>query len=342
MKIVQWNISKKNQPPTGAKRYEDELFYNIKEICPLTEVQRIQRSDNILLGNTIFSWLFRYIRNNADVVHATFQTIAPVACFRKPKHFIITILDLTPILYPETNTDLSKKIQWLLTPKALNLADCIITISEFTKNEVIRLCNLDENKIKVIYLGIDHSRFFPLDHAACKLKFDLKKDEQYILVVASNLPHKRMDITKKIFEQVKKKCPNTKLLKVGYGYALEGEGIINLGWIKEEDMPFLYNAADIFLHTAEYEGFGLPVLEAMACGVPVVVSKSASLPEIVGDCGEMIDLSNPDYLDNFSKTILRILKDGSSKDGHERSKLFTWEKTAQETCQLYKDVSNKM
>jgi glycosyltransferase involved in cell wall biosynthesis len=101
-------------------------------------------------------------------------------------------------------------------------------------------------------------------------------------------------------------------------------------------MPSLYNAADVFLHTAEYEGFGLPVLEAMACGVPVVVSNCASLPEIVGDCGELIDLSKPDCIVNFSTSIIRILRDGSTKDGLERSKLFTWERTAEETDSVYK------
>jgi glycosyltransferase involved in cell wall biosynthesis len=170
------------------------------------------------------------------------------------------------------------------------------------------------------------------------MKFGLKNDEKYILVVASNLPHKRMDITKKVFEHVKTECPDVKLLKVGYGDMLQGEGVINLGWVSEDDMPSLYNAADIFLHTAEYEGFGLPVLEAMACGVPVVVSKSASLPEIVGNCGELVDPSTPDSLKNFSTAVVKILREGSTKDGIERSKLFTWEKTAKETYNLYKEV----
>mgnify|MGYP003501262528 FL=1 len=76
----------------------------------------------------------------------------------------------------------------------------------------------------------------------------------------------------------------------------------------------------------------------MACGVPVVVSKCASLPEIVGDCGELIDLSVSDYLENFVNAIVRTLKEGSTKDGLERVKLFTWEKTARETYRLYKEV----
>ncbi|HNJ80333.1 MAG TPA: glycosyltransferase family 1 protein [Methanoregulaceae archaeon] len=338
MKVIHWNISKKNQPLSGVKRYEDELYQKFHDLYPSDDLKRVQRSDNLIFGSTFLSWIYRYTQNDADIVHATFQTIAPVAYYRRPKKFIITVLDLTPIIYPETQTDISTKIQWKLTPRALKFPDHIITISEFTKNELIRLWDFEEKNIDVVYLGVDHSRYFPMDKVSCKGKFGLNPDEKYILVVASNLRHKRMDITKNVFDQVKQEFPDIKLLKVGYGDTLQGKGIINLGWVKEEDMPFLYNAADIFLHTAEYEGFGLPVLEAMACGVPVVVSKCASLPEIVGDCGELIDLSVSDYLENFVNAIVRTLKEGSTKDGLERVKLFTWEKTARETYRLYKEV----
>jgi glycosyltransferase involved in cell wall biosynthesis len=342
MKVLYWNISKKNQHLSGVKRYEEELFNNIRKIDPLLDIQRIQRLENRVYGNTFLSWLYRYSLKDADIVHATFQTLAPVAYIRKPKKFIVTVLDLTPIVYPETQTDISTKIQWMLTPRALERTDKIITISEFTKKELIRLLGFNDERIKAIHLGVDHSRYYPMNRERSRIKFGLKPDEKYILVVASNLPHKRMDITKKVFDHVKKDFPNVKLLKVGYGDLLQGEGIINLGWVKEEDMPSLYNAADVFLHTAEYEGFGLPVLEAMACGVPVVVSNSASLPEIVGNCGELVDLSTPDYVMNFSSAILSIITEGSmTDDGIERSKLFTWERTAEETYRVYKNVRDR-
>jgi glycosyltransferase involved in cell wall biosynthesis len=341
MRVLHWNISKKNQPISGVKRYEDELFNTIHKIFPSDGIQRIQRSDNIILGSTFLSWFYRYTIKDSDIVHATFQTIAPVAFFRKPKKFIVTVLDITPIVYPETQTDISTKIQWLLAPRAFKLTDQIITISAFTKKELIRLWGFEENKIKVIYLGVDHSRYHPMNRARCKIKFGLTTQEKYILVVASNLPHKRMDITKEVFDRVKKECPGIKLLKVGYGDVLQGDGIINMGWVKEEDMPSLYNAADIFLHTAEYEGFGLPVLEAMACGVPVVASNSASLPEIVGNYGELVNLSTPEYIVNFSTAILKTLREGGTEVGLERSKLFTWERTARETYGLYKEVYEK-
>ncbi len=338
MKVLYWNISKKNQPISGVKRYEEELFLKMRDIDPKSRIQRIQRLDNELLGNVPLSWLYRYPVGDADIVHATYQTLAPRAYLHRPKKFVLSVLDLTPMVYPVTQIDISTKFQWFITPNALKIPDKIIAISEFTKKQLIRLCGIDASKIEVIYLGVDHSRYHPMDRIICRLKFGLHPDKKYILVVASNLPHKRMDITKKVFDRVKKDFPETSLLKVGYGDTLNGEGIINLGWVKEEDMPFLYNSADVFLHTSEYEGFGLPVLEAMACGVPVVVSSSASLPEIVGKSGDLIDLSHHSYIEKFSTTIIRILQEGQGISGQERGKVFTWERTVKETYNLYETL----
>jgi glycosyltransferase involved in cell wall biosynthesis len=339
MKVLHCNYSKISHPIFGIKRYEEELFKNISKLSESLEIHRIQRLDNLSrIDNTCFSWVYRYRITDENIVHATYQTLAPIIFFRNPKKFIVSVMDLIPLVYPEIQNDISTRIQWLLTPAALQKADSIVAISEFTKKEIIRLCGVDENKIEVIYLGVDHSKYYPMDSQECKKQFGLNSNDKHILVVASNLPHKRMDLTKKIFDEVRKERSEVKLIKVGYGDLLEGEGIINLGWVREEDMPSLYNAADIFLHTAEYEGFGLPVLEAMACNVPVVVSNCASLPEIVGNCGALVDLTNPEYVMNFSTAILKIVDQGSVKDGLARSKLFNWERNARETYDLYNKI----
>ena len=335
MKIVYWNRSKKKQPLSGFKRYEEELYKKMQEIAPSFDIQRIQRSDNLIFGSIFFSFLFKYTTKNADIVHATYQTLAPIVYLRKPKKFILTVLDLIPIVYPEVRTD---KIQWIFSRYALKRSDKIIAISFFTKNEIIRLCGIDEKKIEVIYLGVDHTRYFPKDRSFCKKQLGLDENDKHILIVSSNLPHKRMDIAKKVFNKVREEYPNVKLLKVGYGDILAGDGIINLGLINEEDMHSIYNASDIYLHTSEYEGFGLPVLEAMACGIPVIVTNCASLPEIVGDCGHLIDLADPNFIDNFSNAILLVLREGNTKKVVERSKLFTWEKTAMQTLHSYQKV----
>jgi glycosyltransferase involved in cell wall biosynthesis len=337
MKIIHWNISKQNHPMYAMKRYEDELFENIRTIEPELIVERVQRSEAKVLGNTVFSWPFRYKCKDADIVHATFQTVAPAIYFHKPKKFIVTVHDLAPLVYPSELKDISVKLQWMLTPRALRKADRIIAISEFTKREIMRLLNVDEKKISVVHQGVDHEKYKPMDKIKCKEKFSLNPEDKHILVASSNLEHKRMDIAKKIFDHVKSIRENVKMIKAGYGEVLKGEGIISVGWVSEKEMPILFNAADVYLHTSEYEGFGLPILEAMACGVPVVANSKASIPEIVGSYGSFVGIDEKNIIQTSEK-ILSLMDNGIDREAIEQSKKFSWKKTAEETIKVYEEV----
>jgi glycosyltransferase involved in cell wall biosynthesis len=141
-----------------------------------------------------------------------------------------------------------------------------------------------------------------------------------------------------VFYEVRKSLDNVKLLKLGYGTTLDGEGIINLGWLSEGDMPLVYNASNVLLHTSEYEGFGMPLLEAMACGIPIVASNKASIPEVVGDCGELVDLDADDCVEQFAEKVLNALDVERNKKGIERAKMFSWGEVARETFRVYKDM----
>ncbi|MEM2614575.1 MAG: glycosyltransferase, partial [Nitrososphaerota archaeon] len=206
------------------------------------------------------------------------QVLAPTIYFKRPRNLIITVHDLAPIVYPFEIRDISERIQWKIVPKALKKIEHIIAISEFTKEELLRILNIPEDRINVIHQGVDHETYRPLPKGACRKFFGLEENKKYIIYVASNLYHKRPDLAKRIFYEIKKCREDVEMIKAGYSEKLEGEGIINFGWLREEDMPKLYNSADVYLHTSEYEGFGLPILEAMACGVPVVASNKASIP----------------------------------------------------------------
>ena len=241
MKIVQWNISKKSHPMYALRKYENELFKHLKELRQDWDIGRIWRSDGKILGSTVFSWFF-YKSNNADIVHATSQTVAPAVYFRlkKPKKFIVTVHDLAPLVYPSEITDVSMKIQFMLTPRALKKADRIIAISEFTKGEIMRLLGIEEERISVVYQGVDHKRYKPMDKIECKRKFGLNPEEKHILVVSSNIEHKRMDLAKKIFNYIRSIREDVKMIKAGYGELLEDDGVISVGWVPEEQMPLLY------------------------------------------------------------------------------------------------------
>jgi len=339
MKVLHWNLSKPGSI-SGIGKYEEELYRNLvniikREECEL-EISRVFRSKNKITGSTVLSWLFTYRCNKADIVHATAQVIAPVVFIRRPKRLIVTVHDLAPMRYPFEIRDISEKIQWIFTPKALKKIDEIIAISEFTKRELLSLLKIPEERIHVIYQGVDHSTYYPMEKDECRRYFNLDPNKKYVLYVASNLHHKRIDLAKMVIEEVRKYRDDVILIKAGYSEKLDGEGVINMGWIDERDMPKLYNCADVYLHTSEYEGFGLPVLEAMACGIPIVAPNRASLPEVIGNAGILVDLDE-DCVQEFAESILKILDRDKriDKKALERSMAFSWEKTARETLKVY-------
>lgn len=343
MKIVHWNLSRTAQPAAWGHgvasiiRYEDELFENIKALREDLEIERIKRVENRVMGSVPVSYFLRYRCRDADIVHATVHMIAPAAYFKRPRRFIVTVTGLSLFLSHATIADASMKLQWILTPKALKKVDRIIAISGFTKKEVVRLAGVDESVIDVVHLGVDHSRYYPMGKTECKRTFGLDTNEKHILVVSTTLPHKRVDLVKAVFDELRKQRSDIKLIKAGSG-TLSGDGIINPGYIPESEMPILFNSADVFLNTSEYEGFCLPILEAMSCGVPVVVSNKASIQEVVGSYGNMVDLDSDDVVDQFVNKILSSIDKGIDEEAIEQSKNFSWIKTAEETVKVYEKV----
>jgi glycosyltransferase involved in cell wall biosynthesis len=274
---------------------------------------------------------------DADIVHATFQTIAPVVYIRKPRRFVVTVHDLIPLLYPSVlKGDLSMRLQWMLTPHALKKVNGIITNSEFTRREVIRLLGIDASKVYTVLHAT--TKYKPMNKKKCKQKLGLSISEKHILVVASNNANKRMDLTRRIYEDIRKRRDDIKLIKAGYAETLSGEGIINVGRVSEDEMAILYNSADVFLNTSEYEGFGMPIVEAMSCGVPVVASNKASIPEVMGTYGNMVDLDAGDVVERFVDKILSCIDMGFDERALEQSKNFSWESTVRGTIRVYEKL----
>lgn len=336
MNIQYWNVSRVDGPAFGTAKYENILAEKLSNSTGVS-VRQTKRKPSGIRGTMPLSWLFGYRLRDADIVHATFQTIAPAGFVHRPKNFVVTVHDLAPIVYPEEVRDLSLRLQWYLTPRSLTLADKIIAISHFTKQEILRLTDLPESKIRVVHQGIDHDRYQPRPMIEAREKLGLDTEATYVLVVSSSLEHKRIEDAKPVLDHVREQYPDAKLLKAGYGESLSGEHIVNTGWIPEEEMPLLYNAADVYFHPSEYEGFGLPVLEAMACGTPVVAREVASIPEIVGDSFEMVEPdAGPKEIANAVSSQLSLKS--LDQEAIERSKQFSWEKTAVETKDVYDEI----
>lgn len=335
MKVVHWNFFKETDQLSGAKRYEDEMFDNMSHI----DIQRIRRDKkNIILGARNFK------SDGFDIVHATFQPLAPLKIINKPVNFILTVHDIIPKLH--YNKLQKIKHMWYIIEYTIPKADKIIVYSEYNKNKLVSDLNVKSDKIHVVPLGVD-SKYKQMDKECCKKVFGLDIDKKHILVVSSNAPWKNMQLVGKIVSLMKKaNMVDYKVVKIGYGELSDNPDVVNLGYIAEEMMPTVYNACDIFLQPSLNEG-GLPALEAMACGCPVVSADAASLKEIIGYGGILLNASNKNSGIDFLSNIQNILEDEKKKRfltarGIKRAKEFTWVKTADKTIEVYKKCLNML
>lgn len=291
-------------------------------------------------------------RGNVDVLH-----IPGFAGPRMTKNIkkVVTVHDLIGIIYPGNLAPVSRFYWRTWLPACVKSADLIISVSENTKRDMIRLLNIPERKIRVIYSAA-HESFRPIQNSQ-SLREHIKKygiDSKYILTVSTIEPRKNMVNLIKAFAVYLNSSAGQDISlvivgKKGWGYnecvkaALEAgleDNVIFCDYIDEKDLPIIYNLAELFIFPSFYEGFGLPVLEAMSCGTPTICSNTSSLPELTGDAAILID-----PLDNAAMTdaINHVLSDEAFRDklsgkGLERSARFSWDQTAQETVKVYHEA----
>lgn len=298
---------------------------------------------------------FELMKNNfgLDIIHSPENASLFVKLKNQKK--IITVHDIIAYKFPKSNTLLTRTRYKLLLPKTLKTADKIISVSNNTKKDLINIFNVPEEKIKVIYPGIDE-KFRVLNSnevSEFQQKYHLKFP--YILYVGNLMKHKNVFTLIEAFYKIKKKGIKHKLVIAGT-IKVKGQRLfdaidkLNLrkeviftGYVSEEDLPALYNSADLFVYPSLYEGFGFPPLEAMACGTPVITSNTSSLPEVAGNGGIMVD---PFDIDGLAKAMYEVLtneglREELRKRGLKRTKLFTWENTVKETLSLYKEVASE-
>jgi len=243
----------------------------------------------------------------------------------------------------------------------IKYADKIIAISECTKKDIIDRFNISDEKIKVIYDGYDQELFCPNQNQEIikqiREKFSLRENEQFIFYSGSfedHEPRKNIDFILDVFHKIHKFYPDLLFLLSGKKGA-ESDRLMEvakksdydknikfIGFLSWEELVGCYQAASAFVFPSLYEGFGLPPLEAMACGVPVISSNTSSLPEVVGDAGILLD---PKDANSWVKNIKKILDNKEfaktlSKKGLIQAKKFSWEKCAKETIKVYKEVIN--
>lgn len=267
---------------------------------------------------------------------------------------VATIHDLSFLRYPEMHP--AERLDWLASglSRTIQQAGHIIADSRFTKKEIISLLGVPENKVSTVHLGVSNSfRVRDQRTVAEHIRaYDLKP-QGYILSVGTIEPRKNMLLLLRAYESLPSSLrARWPLVTVGLEGWKHGEvsksmekltqngGLRPLGFVPEEQIPYIYNGAALFVYPSIYEGFGLPPLEAMASGVPTVVSDRTSLPEIAGNAAIYV---NPDDPNALAEVIRTLLEDSKKRIkisglGLRRAAQFTWEACADKTYRIYQKL----
>jgi glycosyltransferase involved in cell wall biosynthesis len=341
----------------------DEIDENkLLEIRQRLEIERKQNFQVVSLGKqNKFSWNFwslaKYLRKNPVDVFET-QYITPWFVSRKIK--IITIIhDISFNFFPGHIKFLDLLFLRLLIPISLKRADRVVAVSEFTKNEIEKYYQISEEKIEVIFNAVSED-FLRQDVSQSKLEQVKKKYElpdKFLLYMGTLQPRKNLPFFIEAFAKIKQQIPDLKLVIAGNLKAhnvdlqienkikqlsLENE-VMFPGFVDEDDKAAIFALAHVFVFPSLYEGFGIPVLEAMSQGVPVVASDIESLKEIGSDCALFFDVQS---LDNLAEKLYTVCMDQKVRErlipmGKERVSFFSWEKSARKTIETYANLLHK-
>lgn len=267
---------------------------------------------------------------------------------------VITVHDLIPYIYPETSSAGYLRIFLKEMPRIIEQSDMIITISEYSKRDIQRYFNLPDEKITVIYEAPE-TIYQPIEKSKAKgfVKQNYGIKSNYLLYIGGLSDRKNVKSLILAFWKIQKDIPQdyklvivgkrersfNKLIKLIETLNLEDK-IIFTDFVPVPHMPYLYNAADLFVYPSLYEGFGLPPLEAMACGTPVIASNLTSIPEVTGDAAVLI---NPNDDLSLASVIEKVLNNPEqleqmSIDGLKQASKFSWETCARETLGVYEKL----
>lgn len=300
--------------------------------------------------NPLYAFPFDLLSKQKSLIfHGTNFTLTPSMNGKS----VITIHDLAYMIYPETTSERIYRHHTRWVPYSAQKAERIIAISEHTKNDIIRLLNIPETKIDIIPLAADPSfRPLPADIVERTLR-KLSLPQQYILFVGTLEPRKNLLGLFKTYELLLRNIDRPlKLVVVGAkGWKFSPlfdfiesrnleQHVIFAGYIDDEDLPAVYNGASVYVMPSVYEGFGLPILEAMQCGIPVIGSNVSSIPEIIDRYGILVP---PDDYEQWAERIHSLTSDEQLHRQYrqlslERATHYSWEKTAIATKKVYEKV----
>jgi glycosyltransferase involved in cell wall biosynthesis len=263
---------------------------------------------------------------------------------------LMTVLDLTFLRYPQTQK-WTGRFWWRLLGKwGIYRSDRIVAISESTRREILQHYKIPPEKIDVVYPYV-HPMFKPSLPTDSALARNILPS-RYILYVGTLEPRKNLTTLFQAYAQLRKVYPSAPdlLLIGGFGWLKSDlktqigtlglkKNVFFLGYVPDVDLPAIYSAAELFVYISRYEGFGLPVLEAMACGAPVVASNIPSLSEVIGEAGWLVDPDDVEQISNIMHLMLRKrdIREQFIHEGYKRAALFNKARFANEMLSVYKN-----
>jgi glycosyltransferase involved in cell wall biosynthesis len=366
-------ICESSDVSTGIGRYQQMLFTGLRDIgivakyvtpavpsLPIASYHMLR-----LVGRDLRAFLANYpLWINypiADIYHVTSQHLAALLWARRPHgKIVVTVHDIFPYMLRKDPSLKSSycidKLYVHLAMAGLQVADHIIAISEYTRQCVVEHLHINPQKISVIYHGIDQHQFSQLPYipVGVRERYGLPKGRRYLLYVGSENRRKNIISLVRALAEIRRELADVELIKVGRAhFDAERHHLIDaatrlgvrpsihfLEDVPDRDLAALYNIADVCVIPSLYEGFGFPVLEAMACGTPVVCAQTRWAQELVGSAGLQV---NPQDTATFAATLISLLK---SKDiqcelkqsGRQRSTEFRWDSTIEKTVAVYEQL----
>lgn len=268
--------------------------------------------------------------------------------------YVVTLHDIIHESHPQYYPKLLRYFMSLFYPYCARRADHVFTVSEYSRMEIIRRYRVSEEKISVTYNGVS-DEFQTLDdrekiQAVCR-KYGIW--HKYLLFVGRLEPRKNIAGLIRAYHLLRQKQPVEHQLVIAgmkdfmyeslftlVGQLGLSEHVVFTGRVEQEDLPLLYNGADIFVYPTFAEGFGIPPLEAMACGVPVIASNATSLPEVVGDAGILVDPHRDEALAQAMETLLNHagLRAELREKGLKQAKKFTWRNASEHVLDIYRKL----
>lgn len=377
MKMDQlWLVTKPEERVTGLSRYVDSLEDGLDRLNRI-QVQRIyprlplatspitrslQRL-NFDLQAFLSSYPLQIERPDCGIYHLTSQNLATLLATQHIHPAVVTVHDLIPLLVQgdaqlDTQRHTLERIFFRLAISGLRRADSLIAISEYTRQSIIKALGYPAERIHVVYRAVDLERFQPMEVVPTIYgELGLEPDKDYILYLGSDDPRKNLSGLIQAFAQIHSRFPQARLIKAGAShFAGERQRLVQLiadlslqdkvvflENLPDKHLPALYNLIRVFVLPSFYEGFGLPALEAMACGAPVLASQRASLPEVVGEAGMLFDPDDIHLLADYLEQLLGDpdLRQQLSRAGRMHASQFSLERQAQQTLAVYERWMDK-